>query len=128
MIPLVNSLEEAITHVKDPAVREELEYQYDKLNRNYQEAVSHELELESDLADYDELQHDYEKLVEMKDQYEEDADVLEAIKTQLSCYSGTTISTSRAEDILNFILEEIGQEKVRVSNFSDPLKKEIMPF
>ena len=128
MIPLVNSLEEAITHVKDPAVREELEYQYDKLNRNYQEAVSHELELESDLADYDELQHDYEKLVEMKDQYEEDADVLEAIKTQLSCYSGATISTSRAEDILNFILEEIGQKKVRVSNFSDPLKKEIIPF
>ncbi len=128
MIPLVNSLEEAITHVKDPAVREELEYQYDKLNRNYQEAVSHELELESDLADYDELQHDYEKLVEMKDQYEEDADVLEAIKTQLSCHSGTTISTSRAEDILNFILEEIGQKKVRVSNFSDPLKKEIIPF
>ena len=131
MIPNCQSLEEAITHVTDPAVKEELEYQYDK----HKELLNKGLELESLQDDYDDLKRDYldlqdeyDAVEERADEYESDAESYQTMASILRDISGRKLCTTRAQEILNSLLKIMGSEKCEVTNLVDPCCDEVISF
>lgn len=114
MIPCCQSLEEAISHVENPDVREELQYQYDKYRLGYEEVLAHELELESCVANYEDIQDEYDALEQRADQYESDAEAYQSLEEDLRTVSGKSIDGEQAVYILNALLGIVGMKSCRL--------------
>lgn len=118
MIIGVASLEEAIEHVKDPDVKEELTYQYRKIIPRldaFEKIASLEYDLEELSYDKDNLQADYEDLENRVFELEDIEEKFNLIKNKLICCCDK-ISVSKAEEYLNEILSIIDEEPIKIHN------------
>jgi len=110
MIPLVNSLEEAIEHVAQPDVKEELQYQFQRYNERLENVKTLKDRIEELECALEEAESDLEGANEAADENEDAADDLEAIRLSLVSCSGV-ITAEGAQTYLNQVLRILGADK-----------------
>ena len=117
MIPGVRGLEEAIEYVKDPAVKEELLYQYSFSIKPKLEKLEEVTILESNLEDaqeeIDDLRRECESLEDNVFELESAGETLEAVKSSLIGCAGK-LTAEKAMAYLNEVLEALDERPVKI--------------